>query len=223
MRAAIIAGLVTLTAILATAEPHAERIRTEDLIEQMQDAFGNVVDELFLVLIEGYLVREGGELVAGGSGSGFIVDHDTENDTFYVATNHHVSSGPIAGPYVGSSWNYIQVATRDGRTFEAVRLGGDPRYDVAFISFEYSTDEIFDWRPSISNLGDSEAVQAGDLVYAAAALEVCPRPLRWASSVMSRVLSRVEIPSVSVCIFGQMSLSTRAIPVVHLSACPTER
>ena len=168
MRAAIIAGLLTLTAILASAEPQAETIRTEDLLEQMQDAFGNVADELFSspVYIVGYLLGEGREVVAGGFGSGFIVDHDVENNTFYVATNYHVSGGPIAGPYVGSSWDYIQVATRDGRTFQAVQVGGDPRYDVALISFEHSTDEIFDWSPSISSIGDSEAVHSGDLVYA---------------------------------------------------------
>ena len=45
-------------------------------------------------------------------------------------------------------------------------LGSDPRYDVALLSFEYSTDDYFDWSPSISSIGDSDAVQAGDLVFA---------------------------------------------------------
>ena len=153
MRTVITAGLMALTAILASAELEAETIRTEDLLDQMQDSFRNVADEVFssLIHVEAY----SGE--SGSSGSGFIVDHDSENSIFYVATNHHVAGG---------QYDDIRVTTRDGRSFEAVLLGSDPRYDVALLSFEYSTDDYFDWSPSISSIGDSDAVQAGDLVFA---------------------------------------------------------
>ena len=107
MRTVITAGLMALTAILASAELEAETIRTEDLLDQMQDSFRNVADEVFssLVHVEAY----SGE--SGSSGSGFIVDHDSENSIFYVATNHHVAGG---------QYDDIRVTTRDGRSFEAV-------------------------------------------------------------------------------------------------------
>ena len=164
MRTLIITGLLALTAISASAQPAAEAARTEDLLDQMQDSFRNVADELFssLIYIE---VISGGQL---GTGSGFIVDHDPKNNIFYAATNHHVAGGPH---------DYIRVTSRDGRSFDAVLVGSDPRYDVALIAFEYSTDEVFEWSPSISSIGDSDAVRAGDLVYALGGPRFLPETL----------------------------------------------
>ena len=112
-----------------------------------------------LVFIEA-ATFEAGAVSRSSGGSGFIVDHDDDNNTFYVVTNDHV---------VGGAWDAIQVTTHDGRTFEAVLVGTDPRYDVALISFQHSTDDFFDWSPSVAQIGDSDAVQAGDLVYAVGA------------------------------------------------------
>ena len=100
MRTVIIAGLLALTATLAYAEPEADTIRTEDLLDQMQDSFRKVADELFssLVHIEAYKFVEGSP--TGSGGSGFIVEHDAERNIFYVATNHHVAGG---------SYDYIQI------------------------------------------------------------------------------------------------------------------
>ena len=209
VRAAIIAGL-TLTAILASAEPHVETASAEDLLHRVQDSFADTADELFssLVYIEGVVWGEGGEVAAGGSGSGFIVDHDADHDIFYVATNYHVSGGPLAGPYVGSPWDYIQITTRDGRTFEAVQVGGDPRYDVALIAFEYSTDEIFDWSPSISGIGDSDVVQAGDLVYAVGGPQGMPETLTLGIiSHVSRDVSRTFPERVGVYIQTDVAIN----------------
>ena len=47
MRTTISAGLLALTAVLASAEPEAETIRTDDLLDQVQDSFRKVADELF--------------------------------------------------------------------------------------------------------------------------------------------------------------------------------
>ena len=158
MRIVTTAGLMALAAILVDAEPRAESIQTKDLLDRMQDSFRNVADTVFssLVHIE---AGHGGSLLT--SGSGFIVDsfpdRDSATDTFYVATNHHVAGG---------AYDHIQVTTRDGRTFKAELLGSDPRYDVALLSFEHSTDDFFFWSPSVSSIGDSETVQAGDLVFA---------------------------------------------------------
>ena len=153
MRIINTAGFLALSATLAFAEPEAGTTRTEDLLEQMQDSFRTVADDMFSSLV--YIEAVSGD--QSSTGSGFIVDHDTGTNTFYVATNHHVAGG---------SFDWIQVTTRDGRPFEAVLVGSDPRYDIALLSFEYSTDGYFDWTPSISGIGDSDAVQAGDLVYA---------------------------------------------------------
>ena len=157
----VIAGLFMLTATLASTEPEAETTLTEDLFDQMQDSFRNLADEVLssLVFIEAATFA-GGAVSQSSIGSGFIVEHDADNNSFYVATNHHVAGGP---------WDAIQVITHDGRTFDAALVGTDPRYDVALISFRHSTDDIFDWSPSVAMIGDSEAVQAGDLVYAVGA------------------------------------------------------
>ena len=183
MRTVITAGLMALTAILASAELEAETIRTEDLLDQMQDSFRNVADEVFssLVHVEAY----SGE--SGSSGSGFIVDHDSENSIFYVATNHHVAGG---------QYDDIRVTTRDGRSFEAVLLGSDPRYDVALLSFEYSTDDYFDWSPSISSIGDSDAVQAGDLVFAVGSPQNLPETVTL--GIVSHCLGINTITSIGV-------------------------
>ena len=164
MRTVMIAGLLGLTASLAAAEPEAETIRTEDVLDQLQDSFRQVADDLFSALVYIEAISDGGI----ETGSGFIVDHDTVSNTFYVATNHHVAGG---------SHDYMRVTTRDGRPFEAVLVGSDPRYDVALLSFEYSTDDVFEWSPSVASIGDSGAVQAGDLVYALGGPRFLPETL----------------------------------------------
>ena len=164
----IIAGLFLLAATLASTEPEAETTLTEDLFDQMQDSFRNLADEVLssLVFIEAATFA-GGAVSQSSIGSGFIVEHDADNNSFYVATNHHVAGGPDYG--AAGPWDAIRVITHDGRTFDAALVGTDPRYDVALISFQHSTDDIFDWSPSVAMIGDSDAVQAGDLVYAVGA------------------------------------------------------
>ena len=161
MRAVIAAGCLALTATLATAQTDAEKIRTDNFLDQMQSSFRNVADEVFpsLVYIEYGVATDDRD--KDGAGSGFIVDYDTESNTFYVATNHHIVSGVVDGLH-----DFLQITTLDGRSFEAVLVGSDPRYDVALLSFEYSTSELSEWSPSISSIGDSDAVREGDLVYA---------------------------------------------------------
>ena len=162
----IVALVLVGTAFVAFAEPEAETTHTQDLLDQVQDSFRNVADELFSSLVFIETVSDGGASI--GAGSGFIVDHDTENNTFYVATNDHVAGG---------SYEYMRVTSRDGRPFEAVLVGSDPRYDVALVSFQYSTDDVFDWSPTVVSIGDSDAVQAGDLVYALGGPRFLPETL----------------------------------------------
>lgn len=164
MRPVIVAALLTLTATLASTEPEAETISSGDVLGQMQDTLRSVADEWFSSLI--YIQTISAEGLSAGSG--FIVDHDTENNIFYAATNHHVAGG---------SYEHMAVTTRDGRSFAADLVGTDSRYDVALIAFEYTTDDLFDWTPTVAGIGDSDTVQVGDLVYALGGPQFLPETL----------------------------------------------
>ena len=127
MRIINAAGFLALPATVASAEPEAGTTRTEDLLEQMQDSFRTVADDMLSSLV--YFEAVSGE--QSSSGSGFIVDYDSRTNTSYIATDHGVISGSF-------DWN--QMITRDGRPFETVLVGSDPRYDIALLSLQYSTD-----------------------------------------------------------------------------------
>jgi serine protease Do len=79
-----------------------------------------------------------------GQGSGFLISKDG-----YILTNNHV---------VGDA-DSIQVRLQDGRTFEAKRVGTDPRSEVAVIKIE-GADFPF------VTLGDSDKLDIGEWVIA---------------------------------------------------------
>jgi serine protease Do len=83
-----------------------------------------------------------------GLGSGIIVKR--AGDTVYVLTNNHVVDGA----------SDISVRLTDQRVFKATVIGTDPRKDIALVSF--TTKE----NVAIAELGDSSALQVGDLVLA---------------------------------------------------------
>jgi Do/DeqQ family serine protease len=82
--------------------------------------------------------------VRRGLGSGVVVTADG-----YILTNHHVIEGAAA----------IHVDLSDGRTLEAKLVGSDEPSDLAVLKVEATNLQAL-------RLGDSDAVQVGDVVLA---------------------------------------------------------
>ncbi len=80
-----------------------------------------------------------------GLGSGFIVSPEG-----HVITNHHVVRGAAS----------LQVRLHDGRRFAARLLGSDARTDLAVLKIDGAANL------PVMRLGDSEALQVGELVLA---------------------------------------------------------
>jgi serine protease Do len=85
-----------------------------------------------------------------GMGSGMIIDKQG-----HILTNYHVVSDV----------DKLNVRLADKRQFEAEVVGTDPRTDVAIIKIK---GKVPDDLPTVS-LGDSDALEAGDLVIAVGA------------------------------------------------------
>jgi serine protease Do len=83
-----------------------------------------------------------------GLGSGIIVKRS--GDKVYVLTNNHVVDNATD----------VSVRLTDQRVYKATVVGKDPRKDIALVSFT-TKDNV-----SIAELGDSNALQVGDLVLA---------------------------------------------------------
>lgn len=101
-----------------------------------------------------------------GLGSGVIVRRT--GDTIYVLTNNHVAGGATK----------ITVKLNDSREFEAKLVGADARMDIALLSFTSSDKSI-----PVAKLGDSDAVQTGDICLAMGA------PLGYSQSVTQGIIS----------------------------------
>lgn len=109
------------------------------------------------------------EYKSEGLGSGIIVRK--AGNTFYVLTNQHVA---------GAANNEISVKLFDGREIPGKLVGSDERKDIALVSFD-STDASI----PVAKLGDSDTVQAGDIVFAVGS------PLGYISSVTQGIVSAV--------------------------------
>ena len=97
---------------------------TADLVERVRDAVVHVR--------AGY----------SQAGSGFIFE--TEGDTAFVATNHHVIEGE----------DDIEVTVSDARTYEAFVLGSDSIKDVAVLSICCNAGfAALDWKATIPSVG----------------------------------------------------------------------
>lgn len=106
------------------------------------------------------------EYESKGLGSGVIVRK--AGDVYYVLTNNHVAG----------SATKISVKLNDGREFEGKLVGADARMDIALVSFESKDNTI-----KLAALGDSDAVQTGDICLAMGA------PLGYRQSVTQGIVS----------------------------------
>ncbi len=112
------------------------------------------------------------EFTQRGLGSGVIVARD--GHTVYVVTNEHVIQRATE----------IEVVLADGRRFDAKRIGGDDRMDIAVVSFD-TPDEV-----PLAILGDSEDLFVGDWVFAVG------NPLGFESTVTAGIVSaKGRLPS----------------------------
>ncbi len=124
----------------------------------LSDAFVNIANAVTpaVVRIEGERTRRvqrGGMDMMGGrdpvvvetaTGSGFVVSADG-----YVLTNNHVVEGV----------DRVKVYFRDGRSYDATLVGGDPTTDVAALKIEGSDF------PAVS-LGSSSELRVGEWIVA---------------------------------------------------------
>ena len=101
-----------------------------------------------------------------GLGSGVIVRRN--GNTVYVLTNNHVAGNA----------DKISVKLNDSREFTCKIVGTDERMDIALLSFETEDKNI-----SVAKLGDSDAIQQGDIVMALGS------PLGYFASVTSGMVS----------------------------------
>ena len=92
--------------------------------------------------------RDQREFERPGLGSGVIIESDGRSA--YVLTNNHV---------VGDAED-IEISLYDGRQYEAEKLGGDPRMDIAVLEFTPGSEV------PVARLGDSDRLRVGDWVMA---------------------------------------------------------
>jgi S1-C subfamily serine protease len=86
------------------------------------------------------------ESSTGGSGSGFVIDHEG-----HILTNYHVIEGA----------DTVQVTLADGQAHEAKIIGADASNDVAVIKVDLPPDQL-----APLNLGDSSGLLVGQKILA---------------------------------------------------------
>ena len=185
-------ALAALIVVGATAQESVPTITTSsdmDILEMYQNTFRGVARKVLPVVVEVNVVeivrqstsrspfdfffgaprqdQAEREFRQQGLGSGVIVRRDGLR--VFVLTNNHV---------VGDSQE-VSIRLYDGREFEVVVVGKDPRTDLALMSFE--TDEDV----AIAKLGDSDTLHVGDWAFAIG------NPLGFESTVTSGIISAV--------------------------------
>ncbi|MBQ2314971.1 MAG: Do family serine endopeptidase [Treponema sp.] len=106
------------------------------------------------------------EMQQSALGSGVIVRKTGK--TVYVLTNNHVAGKATT----------IKIKLNDEREFDGKLVGADERMDIALVSFESDDKSI-----PVASLGDSDAVQQGDIVLALGS------PLGYFASVTQGIVS----------------------------------
>jgi len=111
--------------------------------------------------------RDQREFERPGLGSGVIIE--TDGRSAYILTNNHV---------VGDAED-IEISLYDGRQYEAEKIGGDSRMDIAVLEFSPSSEV------PVAQLGDSDSLRVGDWVMAVG------NPFGFESTVTAGIVSAV--------------------------------
>jgi serine protease Do len=131
--------------VARTVLPVVVEINTEEVVTQRAPRFQSPWDFFFGNPENAPQERE---FRQPGLGSGVLVQR--EGTKIYVLTNNHV---------VGSA-DKISVRLHDEREFSGKLVAADPRRDLAVVVFE-TREQV-----PLASLGDSDALQVGDLVLA---------------------------------------------------------
>ncbi|HEY5621307.1 MAG TPA: Do family serine endopeptidase, partial [Pontiella sp.] len=119
-----------------------------------------------------------------GLGSGFIISRDV-----YILTNNHVVNEA----------DRITVTLADGRKFDAVLVGADPKSEVALIKIEDGED-----LPVLA-LGDSDALEVGEWVLAAG------NPFGLSQTVTAGIVSAKERGDIGIADYANFIQTDAAI------------
>ena len=168
---ALIAGVIgsVVGRTSASLDTKTNLVSTKSTIERKPDSVAGIAARVSpsVVSIE---VSKGN---TGGSGSGFFLD-----STGHILTNNHVIS------LAATAGATIQVKLANGKNYDAELVGRDVSYDLAVIKIAV-TDA-----PALQ-LGDSDAVQVGDVVIAIGS------PLGLIGTVTSGIISAKNRPVTS--------------------------
>jgi serine protease Do len=139
-------GTDSYAPVVAKVAPAVVTVRSEQRVRQTRQQLPFMNDPRFRDFF-GEQFGEGTPMPQprrGGLGSGVIVNSDG-----YILTNHHVIDGA----------DRVRVELKDRRTLEAKVVGSDPASDLAVLKVDANN------LPAVP-LGDSEAVNVGDVVLA---------------------------------------------------------
>ena len=133
----------------ATETPAAEYIVSyqstdSQVFSSTADVVEAVADTVVEISTESSATQGGQQYIVSGAGSGVVVG--SNEDVYYIVTNHHVIDGA----------NDITVKTRSGDTYNAVLIAADDSEDIAVITVE--TESALD----VAVWGDSDDLRAGE-------------------------------------------------------------
>ena len=84
----------------------------------------HVADTVVEIRTESVTTQWGMQYVVSGAGSGVIVAHDSDYETYYIVTNNHVIEGA----------RQIKVSLRSGDSYSAELVASDVNGDIAVVS-----------------------------------------------------------------------------------------
>lgn len=118
------------------------------------EVVGMVAESVVEIRTESVTTQWGMQYVVSGAGSGVIVAHDADYETYYIVTNNHVISGA----------REIKVSLRSGGAdYSATLIASDVEGDIAVISIkEKSTLNVAVWGNSANLLVGEDVIAIGN-------------------------------------------------------------
>ncbi|MHC4206611.1 MAG: S1C family serine protease [Planctomycetota bacterium] len=169
-----VVGIQPQDLIVESKSTVTDKPLTTQFIRQVAQESGNAVVSIYVKTQTPYRLRilpfspfRGIRInVPGiGLGSGFFI-----HPSGYILTNNHVIENA----------EKIRILTNDGMDYGVIVLARDPAYDLALLKARAPVDQKFSTLP----MGDSDAVEAGDMVIAVG------NPLGLGHTVTSGIISQ---------------------------------